>query len=141
MNNTSSCANCNNIILFTVPVVNMVVRHGKEKRIVEAMGRCLPTAGPFQGDEQAVFRGQIDLLNAQRAVVQKEFLIGLALQVATAVASLALFFLFSVSGVAGVIPLALFCLLGINASISLPFHFFSSNFTFRVTSTLYTQTT
>lgn len=99
----------NNRILFSIPVVNFLRRYALEQQWFQNI-RAETSEKQHWNDQQRIF--------------QKDYLMGMGVQTVIALASASTIFFFQFP----VISLSAFTIFGINAALSLPFHFSQDGF-------------
>jgi hypothetical protein len=99
----------NNRILFSIPIVNLIRREILEERYVKT-GLEIESA-------------QMKIVLTERKVMHRDFLLGMGIQAIVALVSIYIMKFFQ----SRLVPLSAFATFGINAAISLPFHFYEAN--------------
>ena len=103
-----------NLVLFTVPVINMLYRNVKEKENYKA------------SQQKLSYMPELALLIAERAAFQNEYLCGFFIQCAVA-GVLSKKILSSPPRSVGAATLCLFAIFSINAAVSPLLHFYEAN--------------
>ena len=110
----------NNLVLYSIPLINLLRRHVLEEQ-------CFPAMTSTLSDPS-----QLNILNAKRRVFQNDYLLGMGIQTAIAAITLAVTFRgfpFQSRNVL-LASLGAFAVVSLNVATSLTYHFSAGGFGF-----------